>query len=274
MPEQNLRIVSWNVQEKRTDEDTLAPWLLARHVDVPTILCLQEVSAALLSKLQERADEFKFDLESSLDKRRLQKDGSTRDCYLVTLTNQSFMGTSQTWVTSDSSKRPLIARLFIPILRAAGKWDDTTIRNGALLTEVSVGHLLFRVINVHLSLTDPRTRESEFRTCRRRLRDDNSAQVICGDLNILQGLNRMVANLLIGRSIWYAFFKSERKQFDRILARSKLKNPLKGKRTHKGGQLDHILVDCLEPFVNQAYVDPDNHGSDHHPVVVDLKWVS
>jgi endonuclease/exonuclease/phosphatase family metal-dependent hydrolase len=263
----SLCVLSWNVSEKKADLGKIEG--LFSQVELPCVICLQEVPKTMMEELNELASSYGYSMHSGLDKRRQLKDKSTRDCYLVVLT-QCPVQDARPYQISNTAQRPLITNLAIPLLRLAGKWDDTAIMSGMLVVDIDVGGTPVRIITAHLSLTDPDTRRQEFSKVMSSR--TNGHYILCGDFNILQGKMGRAVNFLIGGSIKYALnINDERNAFDTLIDASGLRNPLAGYKTHSAGQLDHILYS--NGFYANSYKTMEKRGSDHRPIQVCLELV-
>ncbi|HWU24355.1 MAG TPA: endonuclease/exonuclease/phosphatase family protein [Candidatus Paceibacterota bacterium] len=265
-----MTVVSWNVSEKKATLDDIEALIRDVNISHGFVVCLQEVPKDLFPELLEYAKLHGFEVSHGIDKVRMREDGSTRDCYLVVLSQLPIVHSSP-WHLSRTSHRPLIARVAIWMLRRLGKWDDTAIVSSGLRIEVDVGNEKpVRILVAHLSLTNPRNRQREFMTATNRV-SRLWPTIICGDFNILEGTYGRAVNFLIGGSIPYALWRSERNEFDARLSELKLSNPLAGQETRKGGQLDHIVhtagLDCIDAKLLPAY------GSDHHAIMTTLERI-
>lgn len=165
---------------------------------------------------------------------------------------------------------PLHTRLFISFM-AMFRWSFVTER-GAVYADIETeeGRLL-RVFSVHLTLWGPTNRRQEFEAVSGHI-EPGKPVVICGDFNVIEYGPMKILNWLLGAPLreavpWYP----ERDLFEERFEALSLRNPLRGKVTHRfsRSQLDHILV-SRDLSVSRAWVEPESYGSDHQPVAVEL----
>lgn len=270
MPNQRITIVSWNVSENEVTMERMKEFLTAVASAHPRTICLQEFPARLLDEFRAYALTHGLAVTHEVDKVRLQKDGLTRTCYLVTLSESRIID-SQSIELPRIRKRPLLARMFLPALRALKVSDDQSVEAGGQSVLLEVGDKNLKVLNAHITLLHPNARRAEFDRFVQRVW--TVPTVICGDLNVLEGLFGRAGNLLFCGSIRHALFLTERRSFNKRLREKGLVNPLAGRKTHKAGQLDHILYNLFmgRLTISTRKVYDESFGSDHNPVSVTLE---
>ncbi len=147
------------------------------------------------------------------------------------------------------------------------------IRNrGGVYVDISVEGKMIRVFNLHLVLAHPTWRLKEFETAMFK-RDPALPTIVCGDFNILSARHITPLNWILGGSLGDALLPGrERTTIDKRFAEHQLTNPLSGTitQTPSYSQLDHILVSSSFS-IKSAEVIPDRHGSDHHPIRVEIE---
>lgn len=164
---------------------------------------------------------------------------------------------------------PWRTKAFIRTLRPLG-WSRIRNRN-TVWADIESPLGLTRVICIHLTLSNPGWRLAEFEAAMLE-RDKALPTVVAGDFNILEQPHIVLLNWFAGGKLSDAFrYKRERTVIEKRFALHELTNPLRGERTQtlSRSQLDHILL-SRELIVTRAEVLPERHGSDHHPIRVEV----
>ena len=255
-----MRIVSWNICFRNSDWDDA--WRFVRDSGAD-IICLQEVPERFLAKLKT----LPYHCATGVDVDRLFPAGTERN-FLVILSAYPVCATGS--VSFDVPYLPLRTRLFVWLMRRR-QWTKIGNRT-ALWADVETPSGMLRVFCLHLLLAYPAVRRTEFE----RVMVDHraSASIVCGDFNLLEYPKATILNWLLGGPFIEIFrWTRERRQMERRFTELKLQNPLRGKATHNYSsrqQLSHILVPEGARIV-KAEVEPEYHGSDHRPVIVETE---
>lgn len=149
---------------------------------------------------------------------------------------------------------------FSKLINRRGFFVDIATPNGSM-----------RVFNLHLILAHPELRLKEFEIAMAE-RNSNRPTIVCGDFNILESRHIAPLNWLLGGRASDALrHKRERTFIEERFVAYELINALRDKITHplSRSQLDHILVSHSFSITSAAVI-PDRHGSDHHPIVVEV----
>jgi endonuclease/exonuclease/phosphatase family metal-dependent hydrolase len=256
-----MKIHSWNVYCYNKQIEDVFTYIKNLEYDV---LCLQEVTPALL----ERLETLPVHLVSHVDVIRLFRHGRREKNYVVILSKHPFARTST--LQFFDFPFPMHTRIFIGVMRFL-KWSFITER-GAVYADVDLGQgALTRIFSIHLTLWGPHNRQKEFQAVLGHI-EPNRPAVLCGDFNVIEYGPMKILNWLLGAPLrqampWYP----ERDLFEERFSTAKLHNPLRGKVTHpfSRSQLDHILV-SEDIKVTHAWVDDERHGSDHCPVGIEI----
>jgi endonuclease/exonuclease/phosphatase family metal-dependent hydrolase len=259
-----MKIYSWNVYcfNKKVDEVTS----FIRELDFD-VLCLQEVTPALLERLKE----LPFHLTYHIDVIRLFSKKRIEKNYVAILSRHPVRA-SNTLQFFDFPF-PLHTRVFITLMRLVN-WSFITER-GAVYADVEVENALVRVFSVHLTLWGPTNRKNEFEAVLGHV-EPNGPTIVCGDFNVIEYGPMKILNWLLGAPLkeatpWYP----ERDLFEERFKEAGFTNPLRGSVTHtfSKSQLDHILVSA-DMKTTSAWVHPEKRGSDHQPVGVEVSLLA
>jgi endonuclease/exonuclease/phosphatase family metal-dependent hydrolase len=227
------------------------------------VLCMQEVPASLLAKL-----EALFPHSAHVVDSERVRGGSEWTNYNVILSKYPLSDVRT--VLFDPLPHPLRTHVTIFLMRPLG-WAYTYNRS-AVAARVKTPTGDVQVFSTHLTLASPASRAQEFAKVLS-IRDESCPTVIAGDFNILESWYIKPLCWLFGAHIgesmpWYP----ERALFEKRFTDAQLINPLKGHVTHRisQSQLDHVLV-SHSLTVDTAHVHAELYGSDHNPISVELK---
>jgi endonuclease/exonuclease/phosphatase family metal-dependent hydrolase len=256
-----MKIYSWNVFCFNKKLPEVVKYISALDFDV---LCLQEVTPQLLAKLKQ----LPFQITYHIDVLRLYKKDAVEMNYVVILSKHELRGHGT--LQFADFPFPLYTRAIIRTMEYF-KWSWIAER-GVVYADIKIGSQLVRIYSLHLTLWGPGNRAEEFKLLADSI-PKGQAAIICGDFNVIEYGPMKLTNILLGASLkqstpWYP----ERKLFEALFKNYNLRNPLRGKVTHKfsRSQLDHILV-SKEIGVKNAWVEPETHGSDHLPVGIQIE---
>lgn len=236
------------------------------HADFD-IFCLQEVPEKFLEQLKTLPCHIAFAPDIS---QQFRKTIST--AYLVILSRYQIQNTVVRELPSHSFIPSVRGRLFCRFMYGIGLWSKWLSNRHWIETKIAVPELgVIIFCNLRLPLTSINGRAEEFETILVN-RDQNYPTIVCGDFNILEAPHITTLNWLLGGRLHDSlFYRSERNHFEKRFIAYKLINALRGKITHNlsRSQLDHILVSNSFSIKN-AEVIPNNFGSDHHPIRVEI----
>lgn len=248
----HMKIYSWNVYCYNRQMPEVAMRIRTLDFD---ILCLQEVTPALLEELKRMP----FYLTYHVDVLRFF--GKRRDYNYVAILSRVPHKGSGTFQFMDFPF-PGHTRLFIAFM-SLFKWSFLTER-GAIYADYETAGQTLRVFSVHLTLWGPGNRQKEFDEVVRNI-EPGKATVVCGDFNVIEYGPMKVLNWILGAPLAHAVpWYPERDLFEERFRDAGLTNALRGKITHpfSRSQLDHILV-SKDIEVEHSSVDAERHGSDH-----------
>lgn len=226
------------------------------------IFCLQEVPEQFLPQLKELPYHTAAVKEVDFVARR-----KAATSYIVTLSRYPITGYNSVTLPIPE-RRPLTSR----ILYAVGLWALATDNRHCSMAKIALPEGPLHVFNLHLSLTHPERRASEFELSMVNY-DRNIPSFICGDFNILEKPHVAPLNWLLGgRPSDTLRWRRERTHIEVNFASYELTNALADTNTHpiSRSQLDHILV-SHDFTIKNAHVIPERYGSDHHPISVEIE---
>lgn len=240
------------------------------------IFCLQEVPEHFLSQLTALYPHHAeaVEMERLLPERPLAT-------YGVVLSRYPIKQSGVIPLDDHQSELPWRTHLLIWLLRPVG-WSRIRDRNAVYAdidlppartggAQAGTPHGVTRVINIHLTLSNPGWRLQEFEAAMLQ-RDPSLPTIVCGDFNILERPHIIPLNWLAGGRISDALYPvRERTLIEERFVSHELTNPLRGSRTQTlaRSQLDHILL-SHHLTASSAHVLPERHGSDHHPICVEI----
>jgi len=255
-----MKIYSWNVYcFNRTMPE------VARHIETLDfdVLCLQEVTPALLERLKA----LPYHLTYHVDVLRLLPGNRREYNYVAILSKRPFVNTGT--MQFFDFPFPFHTRVFVSLM-SFFEWSFITER-GAVYADIEENGSVLRIFSVHLTLWGPVNRVKEFDVVADHIQPGAPA-VVCGDFNIIEYAPMKILNWILGAPLregmpWYP----ERDLFEERFARVGLRNPLRAQITHpfSRSQLDHILV-SEELRTKDPTVYLERHGSDHQLVSVEL----
>jgi endonuclease/exonuclease/phosphatase family metal-dependent hydrolase len=258
-----MKIYSWNMLFRNERQDEAFAFIAETQWD---IFCLQEVPEEFLFKLRELPCE----LASAVETGRIYK-GSEAKHYVVILSRFSIEHSESVLMkvppNNISKQKNIHTRVFRKIMFSTGLWAKGVGDRCFLITHLSTPAGTLRVINLHLPLTTPAHRSSDFQNA---MMHENATfpTLVCGDFNIVEKPHITVLNWLLGGTVadWIQFTR-ERACIEEQFSNYRLVNPLRGISTHplSRSQLDHILVSAHFQVAN-AGVIRRRYGSDHHPI--------
>lgn len=229
------------------------------------VFCMQEVPEHALSRFTElypyHAEA--IEMERLLPERPLAT-------YGLILSKYPIKNSGVITLNDHQSQLPWRTHLLIWLLRPLG-WSRIRNRN-ALLADIESPHGLMRIINIHLTLSNPVWRLEEFEAAMLH-RDPSLPTIVCGDFNILERPHIAPLNWLAGGRISDALrYKRERTVIEEHFVKYELTNAHRGHWTQalSRSQLDHILV-SHDFTIKNAHVLPERYGSDHHPICVEIE---
>jgi endonuclease/exonuclease/phosphatase family metal-dependent hydrolase len=226
------------------------------------VLCLQEVTLDLLERLEEFKERLNVEMTLSTDSQNKHI-----HLYNVILSRLPI-------VASDNFESPIPYHTFrMRFAIALMSWDGWTPlqEKRTLFADIKTEKGIVRIFSFHATLHGPINRFKELDEVVKRM-SSHTPTIIVGDFNIIEAPQLKILNWLLGSPFqqglpWY----SERLLVERLFADHGLKNPLRGRVTHKfsNSQLDHILV-SQEFEIKKAWVEKNSHGSDHQPIGAEL----
>lgn len=257
-----MKIYSWNILYRNKELDNAFEFIAHSDFD---IFCLQEVPEAFLKRLQI----LPFSIAFCTDVEKLFKTG-TATMFNVILSRHPIQAQGEIPFPEYWSLLPLRTRLFVYLMpdKLFSRIQNRTV----FYTDITIGGVITRVFNLHLILAQPLWRLREFEIAMTK-RDPAKPTIVCGDFNILEKPHITPLNWVLGGRVSDAFlYGRERTNIEKRFIEHSLTNALSGKATHSlsRSQLDHILV-SHSFSVKNAEVLSDQHGSDHHPVRVEVK---
>lgn len=256
-----MKIYSWNVFCYNRKLSRAARFIEELDFDV---LCLQEVSPALLKRLKR----LPYHIAVHTDVIRFYASPKTEELNYVVILSRYPMTVKGTLKFKDIEFPPYARAL----IQLAGKVGLSFVsERGSVYADLHVGEGVVRVFCAHLTLWGPRRRAEEFREVMRHVRP-GMPTVIAGDFNVIEYGPAKFWNLFLGAPFTEALpWFPERRLFEERFERSGFTNPHRRLVTHgfSKSQLDHILV-SKEVRVRRAWVDSKLYGSDHYPVGVEL----
>ncbi|MFZ1075532.1 MAG: endonuclease/exonuclease/phosphatase family protein [Minisyncoccia bacterium] len=258
-----MKIYSWNMLYRNAELDRAFAFIRESDFD---IFCLQEVPENFLERLQT----LDCNIAYRTDAERVSADGSVR-IFTVILTKYPIAGQGEISYDEYWPDYPLRARIFTRLMKPFH--FAKIVNRHAVFADIVLPNMPspVRVFCIHLSLTHPVRRLSEFEEVMTYC-DDTRPMIVCGDFNILEAPHITILNWIFGgRLSDFFLYRRERANIERVFAKYKLKNALRGKITHplSRSQLDHILVSDAFSAA-KAEVIPDRIGSDHHPIFAEI----
>jgi endonuclease/exonuclease/phosphatase family metal-dependent hydrolase len=265
-----LKVLSWNVLifNKRLEEALV--FLRDSKAD---IICLQEVPDALLEKLRL----LPYSLVTGIDAMFVSdaqkpQHGETK-MSLVILSKFPIEASREYLYEGNGPGEHPQRKIYHAILHALGAWKGGATRDrGALSADMRMGGELYRIFCVHLSLSTPAIRQSEFVLVKKNLLP-NGRNLIVGDFNILDSFLLKPLNWVQGASIRSALpWSNERGKFQTLFSTLGFLNPHRGKVTCpiSQSQLDHILLPKVDTSVRSEVIKK-KYGSDHNPISVEIQ---
>ena len=259
-----MRILSWNILFSSRNLDEAYAFIERTNAD---IVCLQEVPASFLERLRKLPY---YAVAAPETDRWFRRVKSTE--YVVILTRYQIFAEGSFPIPSSEPHEPLRTRLVSKLMNLFNMWARGCGNRHGVFADMEISYgVVIRVINVHLSLTYPSRRASEFALVSRSLHETRP-NIICGDFNVIESGKMSILNWLLGGLISdVTNAKRERLAMEAAFRNNGLINPLKGLVTHplSASQLDHILVP-ENAKVKEARVVKERYGSDHNPVIVEL----
>jgi endonuclease/exonuclease/phosphatase family metal-dependent hydrolase len=256
-----VTIYSWNVFYRNKRLPAALAFVRDSGAD---IFCLQEVPKAALEEFTALYPHHAeaVEMERLLPERPLAT-------YSVILSRYPIRNSATIPLDDFQDRLPLRTRLFIFAMKPLG-WSRIRKRN-AILADIQTPGGLSRVINMHLTLSNPGWRLEEFETAMLH-RDQALPTIVCGDFNILDRPHITLINWLGGGRVSDVVrYTRERTAIEKRFVEHELVNPLRGLRTQtlSQSQLDHILVSS-QFSIASASVLPERYGSDHNPIRVEI----
>lgn len=253
-----MKIYSWNVYFRSRSLNKAFEYIKKLDFDV---LCLQEVPENFLKRLQALPFHFVSNPDVTFFSRR-----KVETIHTVILSRHPIAASGT--ITFSDITLPRRASL---ALKARSGWSGFRDR-GAVYADINTGKATIRIFSLHLTLTSPSDRKNEFERVKSFI-PENFPTILAGDFNIIEHSLIKPLNWFTGATLsesvpWHRERKHSEKRFKEI----RLKNPLRGKVTHRfsHSQLDHILVPEGATIV-KAEVIKQTYGSDHHPVFVEIE---
>lgn len=256
-----MTVYSWNMLFRNKRLDEALAFVRDSGAD---IFCLQEVPAPFLARLKELPYYLAYasDMERLVPKRPVST-------YNVILSNYEIVHDQAIAMPDYQDRLPLRTRLTRWFLKPF-HFSQIRDRNG-LYADLRVPQGKLRVFNLHLVLAHPGWRLEEFE--RAMLEHDPARMtMVCGDFNTIESPKVSILNWVFGGRISDMFrYSRERTTIEGRFVAHELVNPLAGSATHplSRSQLDHILL-SREFVVHKTHVVSDRHGSDHHPIYVEV----
>ena len=256
-----MTIYSWNMLYR--NKELGRAFEFVSHADFD-IFCFQEVPGAFLSRLQT----LPYAIAYRIDSEKMFRPDSVK-MYAVILSRHPIETKGDIAFDDYTKDLSVLTRFFITLMRP---FHFSKTRNrGGLFVDVDTPSGSMRVFNLHLALTHPTHRLTEFE---RAMAEHNPKRpsVVCGDFNSIGTRPMSLLNWLMGGRISDIFLATrERTEIEKRFVSHSLTNALRGSVTHplSQSQLDHILVSHHFSIKN-AFVLPDRAGSDHHPICVEV----
>ncbi len=261
-----IKIYSWNVLYKNKDFKKILEFLQSLDFD---IFALQEVPEDFIPQLKK----LPYFLSQGVDWNMLTtsaSNGAPNQINLVILSRYPIQ--NETIIPLPNYAQPKRWPLRVRLLQAMG-WKHPFSNKSALRVELLLSNAkVIQVFCAHLELFIPETRQREFDEIIQHKKNSMPA-IVCGDFNLLELPHITLLNWLAGgRFSDFIFWWRERRVFKKKLSEYSLTNPLRGKMTHPiaFSQIDHILI-SNDMEVIAKHVLSDTVGSDHHPVMVEVK---
>lgn len=259
-----MKIYSWNTYTHNKRLDEIVDFIQEQDFDV---VCLQEVSNALLDKLQQLPGGLVF----SIDHTRVDREYG-EDCYLVILTRGQIVS-SRSFLVSKTAPQPLRTRLFVKLMKVLGTgWAEKILDHHALCADIALGdERIVRMFSTHLRHNGPSERIRELSQISSFF-SEKHPNIICGDFNTIYNPWLNIFNWIMGAPVQEAApWRSETKVLEKFFKNLKLKNPLESRTTHTflRSQLDHIIIPQDWEVVD-ATVFKTSYGSDHFPISLNV----
>ena len=256
-----MTIYSWNMLFRNKQLPGALAFVRESGAD---IFCLQEVPEGALEQFTALYPHHAeaVEMERLLPERPLAT-------YGVILSRYPISNSGTIPLDDHQSDLPWRTHLLIWLLRPVG-WSRIRDRN-AVYADVKGPHGATRIINIHLTLSNPGWRLQEFEAAMLQ-RDPSLPTIVCGDFNILERPHIIPLNWLAGGRISDALYPArERTLIEERFVSHELTNPLRGSRTQTlaRSQLDHILLSSHLSAAS-ARVLPERYGSDHYPICVEI----
>lgn len=249
---------------KNPDLDRALSFIKEADFDV---FCLQEVPEQFLPQLES----LPFYYDRAIEMTHTEKtQASTRN--LVILSRYPITHTTHIPLPYREVMLKWRSWIFLKVMVALNLWGLGTGNRHTQYVDVDTGHGSVRVFNIHLPLATPEWRIEEFEWALEHKQPDMPT-IICGDFNILEHPSITPLTWLLGGKLSDVFwYKRERTLIEQRFIEHRLTNAHRGQRTHaiSRSQLDHILV-SHHFSITRAKVVKDAHGSDHQPIVAEIK---
>jgi endonuclease/exonuclease/phosphatase family metal-dependent hydrolase len=258
-----MTIYSWNMLFSNSKLDQAFEFIRDTDWD---IFCLQEVPESFVERLRTLPHPIAVAAEGA----RTMK-GKRFTLHLVTLSKHPITDSRTTPMPFEERAPSLREKMFLNFMSYVGLFTRAAGHRHSLWATVQTPTGPLQVLNMHLSLRNPRARFNEFSLTVRE-RADALPTVVCGDFNVLESIHITPINYLRSGTFGdFLFFRRERGHLERHFLEHKLLNPLRGKKTHplSQSQLDHILISNTFSTRN-AEVITNRRGSDHCPIRVEV----
>lgn len=249
-----MKLVTWNVSKDNKQLDTLVNFLKEGYFDV---VCLQEFPRGKLSSLSTLNMKQVFGEERYSYSRKEE----TADLSLVILSSAEFK--KYEVIEHENPYKNFDREL---------NHHYQTFKTDFLYVDLDFGGLSYRIFNSHLRcVAGPKYRISQFGEIIKHLHPERQ-NIICGDFNIF---GKPLINAFVGNFCGYTKEElgvDEGKLFNQVFEMYGFKNVFKGSKTFTRlpFQLDYILVPYDSRIIDTR-VEKNTFGSDHFPLIVELK---